>query len=218
MPRSSARGAAAVAQPRAEAVRDRGPDDRQRVGDRHARTTRSGDVGVDAKYGITQNLTADLTYNTDFAQVEADEQQVNLTRFSLFFPEKRDFFLENQGIFTFGNNSTGSANGSTLATCRCCSTAAASAWRTGARCRSAAAAASRAAWAATSSGAVNMQTSEDVDGGAPSHELLRGARQARHPAAQQHRHAGHVALEVADPCRGRTRPTEWTAPSRSSAT
>jgi hypothetical protein len=66
-----------------------------------------GDIGVDAKYGITQNITADLTYNTDFAQVEADEQQVNLTRFSLFFPEKRDFFLENQGIFTFGNNSTG---------------------------------------------------------------------------------------------------------------
>jgi hypothetical protein len=65
----------------------------------------SGDVGVDAKYSITQNLTADLTYNTDFAQVEADEQQVNLTRFSLFFPEKRDFFLENQGLFTFGNNS-----------------------------------------------------------------------------------------------------------------
>ena len=63
------------------------------------------DVGIDAKYSITQNLTADLTYNTDFAQVEADEQQVNLTRFSLFFPEKRDFFLENQGLFTFGNNS-----------------------------------------------------------------------------------------------------------------
>jgi hypothetical protein len=69
-----------------------------------------GDVGVDAKYSITQNITADLTYNTDFAQVEADEQQVNLTRFSLFFPEKRDFFLENQGIFTFGNNSTGTNN------------------------------------------------------------------------------------------------------------
>jgi hypothetical protein len=64
----------------------------------------SGDVGIDAKYSITQNLTADVTYNTDFAQVEADEQQVNLTRFSLFFPEKRDFFLENQGLFTFGNN------------------------------------------------------------------------------------------------------------------
>ena len=57
----------------------------------------AGDVGVDVKYGVTQNLTADFTYNTDFAQVEADEQQVNLTRFSLFFPEKREFFLENQG-------------------------------------------------------------------------------------------------------------------------
>jgi len=61
-----------------------------------------GDFGVDAKYGITQNLAADFTYNTDFAQVEADEQQVNLTRFFLFFPEKREFFLENQGTFAFG--------------------------------------------------------------------------------------------------------------------
>jgi Domain of unknown function (DUF5916) len=60
------------------------------------------DFGVDAKYGFTQNLTGDFTYNTDFAQVEADEQQVNLTRFNLFFPEKRDFFLENQGTFAFG--------------------------------------------------------------------------------------------------------------------
>ena len=60
------------------------------------------DVGIDVKYGVTRGLTADFTYNTDFAQVEADEQQVNLTRFSLFFPEKRDFFLENQGIFNFG--------------------------------------------------------------------------------------------------------------------
>jgi len=67
------------------------------------------DAGVDAKYSITQNLTADLSYNTDFAQVEADEQQVNLTRFSLFFPEKRDFFLENQGLFTFGNNTFGTS-------------------------------------------------------------------------------------------------------------
>ncbi len=61
-----------------------------------------GDIGVDVKYGVTQNLTADFTYNTDFAQVEADEQQINLTRFSLFYPEKRDFFLENQGTFVFG--------------------------------------------------------------------------------------------------------------------
>ena len=62
----------------------------------------SGDVGMDAKWGVTDNLSADLTWNTDFAQVEADEQQVNLTRFSLFFPEKREFFLENQGTFAFG--------------------------------------------------------------------------------------------------------------------
>ena len=61
-----------------------------------------GDFGVDVKYGLTQNLTADFTYNTDFAQVEVDDQQVNLTRFSLFFPEKREFFLEGRGIFDFG--------------------------------------------------------------------------------------------------------------------
>ena len=72
----------------------------------------SGDIGFDVKYGLTRNLTADLTYNTDFAQVEADEQQVNLTRFSLFFPEKREFFLENQGTFSFGGASTGNAAGS----------------------------------------------------------------------------------------------------------
>ncbi|HIE91828.1 MAG TPA: hypothetical protein EYQ83_02750 [Acidobacteria bacterium] len=61
-----------------------------------------GDFGFDVKYGLTQNLTADFTYNTDFAQVEVDEQQVNLTRFSLFFPEKREFFLEGRGTFDFG--------------------------------------------------------------------------------------------------------------------
>ena len=61
-----------------------------------------GTAGFDVKYGVTQGLTADFTYNTDFAQVEVDEQQVNLTRFSLFFPEKREFFLEGQGVFNFG--------------------------------------------------------------------------------------------------------------------
>ena len=65
------------------------------------------DAGLDIKYGITQNLTADFTFNTDFAQVEVDEQQVNLTRFNLFFPEKREFFLEGQGIFEFGNGGRG---------------------------------------------------------------------------------------------------------------
>jgi hypothetical protein len=63
-----------------------------------------GDAGLDVKYGVTGNLTADFTINTDFAQVEEDEQQVNLTRFNLFFPEKREFFLEGQGIFNFGGS------------------------------------------------------------------------------------------------------------------
>jgi hypothetical protein len=60
------------------------------------------DGGFDTKYSITPSLTLDTTYRTDFAQVEADTQQVNLTRFNLFFPEKRDFFLENSGTFAFG--------------------------------------------------------------------------------------------------------------------
>jgi hypothetical protein len=60
------------------------------------------DAGFDAKYGVTQSLTLDLTYNTDFAQVEVDDQRVNLTRFPLFFPEKRPFFLENAGVFSAG--------------------------------------------------------------------------------------------------------------------
>ena len=73
----------------------------------HISNQLGGDAGLDVKYGVTQNLVADLTLNTDFAQVEADEQQVNLTRFSLFFPEKREFFLENQGVFAFGGAGTG---------------------------------------------------------------------------------------------------------------
>ena len=67
----------------------------------------TGEIGGDIKYAITPNLTADFTVNTDFAQVEIDEQQVNLTRFSLFFPEKRDFFLEGRGIFDFARGGTG---------------------------------------------------------------------------------------------------------------
>ena len=69
------------------------------------------DAGLDVKYGITENLTADFTVNTDFAQVEVDEQQVNLTRFSLFFPEKREFFLEGRGIFNFAPSIAGGAGG-----------------------------------------------------------------------------------------------------------
>ncbi len=59
--------------------------------------------GIDAKVGLNQSLTLDLTVNTDFAQAEVDDQQVNLTRFSLFFPEKRAFFLENAGTFSVGS-------------------------------------------------------------------------------------------------------------------
>jgi len=59
-------------------------------------------IGGDVKYGVTPALTLDLTYNTDFAQVEVDEQRTNLTRFPLFFPEKRPFFLENAGAFSAG--------------------------------------------------------------------------------------------------------------------
>lgn len=72
-----------------------------------AKTGRELQAGIDVKYGISKNFTLDLTVNTDFAQVEADNQQVNLTRFSLFFPEKRQFFLERSSIFDFKFESTG---------------------------------------------------------------------------------------------------------------
>jgi hypothetical protein len=65
-------------------------------------TDYSAEFGVDAKVGLTPSLTLDLTYNTDFAQVEVDEQRTNLTRFPIFFPEKRPFFLENAGVFSAG--------------------------------------------------------------------------------------------------------------------
>jgi hypothetical protein len=71
----------------------------------------SANAGFDAKYSLTSSLVADFTYRTDFAQVEEDQQQVNLTRFSLFFPEKRDFFLEGQGLFSFGAEQRGGGGG-----------------------------------------------------------------------------------------------------------
>ncbi|MGE3491270.1 MAG: DUF5916 domain-containing protein, partial [Vicinamibacterales bacterium] len=71
----------------------------------------SADAGFDVKYSLTNSLVADLTVRTDFAQVEEDQQQVNLTRFSLFFPEKRDFFLEGQGLFSFGGSQSGGGAG-----------------------------------------------------------------------------------------------------------
>jgi hypothetical protein len=68
---------------------------------------RDGNVGFDVKWGIRQTLVADVTVNTDFAQVEDDQQVVNLTRFSVLFPEKRDFFLEGADTFNFANGSAG---------------------------------------------------------------------------------------------------------------
>jgi hypothetical protein len=64
---------------------------------------RDADAGLDVKFGLTPSLTLDATYNTDFSQVEVDQEQVNLTRFSLFFPERREFFIENAGAFAFGD-------------------------------------------------------------------------------------------------------------------
>ncbi len=68
-------------------------------------TVRRGEWGADAKIGLTGSMNLDLTYNTDFAQVEVDDEQINLTRFNLRFPEKRPFFLENAGLFTVGQGS-----------------------------------------------------------------------------------------------------------------
>ncbi|MGQ0734027.1 MAG: DUF5916 domain-containing protein [Acidobacteriota bacterium] len=76
----------------------------QVAGAHQAKTTWDADVGFDAKYGVTPSLTLDATVNTDFAQVEVDDLQINLDRFSLFFPEKRPFFLENAGLFSVGNS------------------------------------------------------------------------------------------------------------------
>jgi hypothetical protein len=70
-----------------------------------AKTDGDVDVGFDTKFGITPSLNLDLSYNTDFAQVEVDTQQINLSRFNLRFPEKRPFFLENSGLFTIGKGS-----------------------------------------------------------------------------------------------------------------
>ena len=73
-------------------------------------TSRDADGGFDVKIGLGTSLVLDTTYRTDFSQVEADAQQINLTRFSLFFPEKREFFLENQGAFNIGPPASGSSN------------------------------------------------------------------------------------------------------------
>ena len=94
-----------------------------------------GEFGADVKWAVTQNYVADFTYNTDFAQVEDDEQQVNLTRFKLLFPEKREFFVESAQFFTFGIQS-GNYDNAELPSL---SSAAVSDWRTAPPSRSSAA-------------------------------------------------------------------------------
>ncbi|MDP6039024.1 MAG: DUF5916 domain-containing protein, partial [Candidatus Latescibacteria bacterium] len=71
------------------------------------------EAGLDLRYGITSNLTLDVSYNTDFAQVEGDQEQTNLTQFKLFFPEKREFFLEGANLFDFGEPAIRRGSGST---------------------------------------------------------------------------------------------------------
>jgi hypothetical protein len=76
-----------------------------------AKTDFDGDFGIDAKFGVTGSLSLDVTYHTDFAQVEVDTQQINLTRFNVRFPEKRPFFLENAGLFAVGASGGGFGGG-----------------------------------------------------------------------------------------------------------
>ena len=85
-------------------MRDAAPD---------AAPLKLGDFGGDLKYSVNSGLTLDATYNTDFAQVEVDDQQINLDRFNLFFPEKRPFFLENAGAFAVNNGAAGRNLGQT---------------------------------------------------------------------------------------------------------
>jgi hypothetical protein len=91
-----------------------------------------GEFGADAKWGVTQSYVADFTYNTDFAQVEDDEQQVNLTRFNLLFPEKREFSSRDRR----SSHSAARAAPSTTSICQISSTRGESASKTAARCRS----------------------------------------------------------------------------------
>ncbi|MDA0205054.1 MAG: DUF5916 domain-containing protein [Acidobacteria bacterium] len=74
-------------------------------------TTITRDAGVDVFYRVTSNLVSSTTINTDFAETEVDARQVNLTRFSRFFPEKRSFFLEDAGVFDFGLTTRGGGGG-----------------------------------------------------------------------------------------------------------
>ena len=166
------------------------------------------------KYGITANLTADFTYNTDFAQVEIDEQQVNLTRFSLFFPEKRDFFLEGRGIFDFAR---GGVTGAQLSAGRHDQHPAVPVLQPAHRPEPRPRHPDRRRRPADRQGRqVRHRHHEHPDrrrdgvARRRADQLLGRPRQARHPAAQQHRRDVHQPLESAVGARARTRPTAST--------
>ena len=195
---------------------------------RRSTTTSTAEFGVDAKWGITQSLFADFTYNTDFAQVEDDEAQVNLTRFSCAFPEKRDFFLEGQDVFNFGGGRRRWRGGGAAArvaaaavatggraipptTRRWCSSAAASACRTARSCRSSPApecwaAVARSRWARFTCGPRRAHARH------PGHGFLGVPLQPGHPEPQPHRRHRHPAGAPASRA-PRTTPTAWTRPS-----
>ena len=155
------------------------------------------DFGGDLKYGITPNLTADFTYNTDFAQVEVDEQQVNLTRFALSFPEKRDFFLEGRGIFEFGRGvALGGGGGDSVAPTLFYSR------RIGLN-RGRVIPIDVGGRMSGRVGQYSIGRARHPDRrrrglGHAGHQLCGGARQTRHPAAQQHRRDLHEPVGLGD--------------------
>ena len=154
----------------------------------------SGNAGLDVKYGVTQNLTADLTLRTDFAQVEVDEQQVNLTRFSLVFPEKREFFLEGQGIFNFGGSEPVRHERRRCADAVLQPADRAEPWAGG---RDPGRRAADRQGRRVHGRPAQHRDRRRCEGGRRGHQLQRGAPQARRAAPQRHRRALHAAVQVA---------------------
>ena len=180
-----------------------------------------GEFGGDFKYGVTANMTADLTVNTDFAQVEVDEQQVNLTRFSLFLPEKRDFFLEGRGNFDFARGGAGGGFSQTASDTPTLFYSRRIGLNRGRvdsdRRRRPPHRQGRGSWGI---GAVNIQADDEEIVAHRVDQLHGAAGQARHPAAQHHRRDLHepIGRRERRPCRARTRPTVSTRRSRSTRT
>ena len=179
------RDARGLEEHRAEALRGGVGHDQSRHAPCRTTTLSTPNAGLDVKYGLTRSLIVDGTYRTDFAQVEEDLQQVNLTRFSLFFPEKRDFFIEGQGIFDFGGVQAGNSPGDVplLFYSRQIglSNGQAVPVLAGGRLTGRA--------GAYSIGALNIQTDDAPEAARRRHELHRAALQAQPASPQQRRRA-----------------------------